>query len=93
MAGILEKLATGPIREEMKRRVDEIIRAGAEWSKTAKELEATLNRLIEAIQKGNPIDLKPVNAGLLKLAKQTSRLSKAFDDHRKTLTEVLAKLG
>jgi len=93
MAGLIEKFAMGTIREDMKKRVDEVIRAGAEWNKTAKELEATLNRLIEAIQKGNPVDLNPVNSNLAKLAKQTKHLSEAFENHRRVLTQILTKLG
>lgn len=92
MAGILEKLAAGTIREEMKRRVDEIIRAGAEWSKAAKELEATLNRLIEAIEKNEQFNLKPVNAGLSNLAKKTHQLTKALESHKEVLNKILTKI-
>lgn len=92
MAGFLKDIALGAVREEMKKRVDEVINAGNEWNKTANELIGALDRLTEAIQKGYSVDLKPINKELRKLAKQTKSLSRAFNTHRKTLVEIIGKL-
>lgn len=92
MAGIIGKL-TGldTIREDMKKRVDEIIKVGESWNKTANQLIKSLNELKETIQESHT-DLRPINKNLSKLATQTKRLSKAFEAHRRTLNRILGKL-
>jgi len=93
MAGVLSRLAgLDTIREDMKKRVDEILKAGNEWQRTAEKLTKTIQTLIETIEKGNPKDLQPIKGELKKLTTQTRRLAKAFQQHRKTLNTLARKL-
>lgn len=89
---ILGNLLSGKIRSEMRKRVDEIINAGDKWQKTAEDLIKALNQLTEAIEKGNPTNLKPAIRETKKLVRQTKRLSRAFESHRKTLTKIERKI-
>jgi hypothetical protein len=93
MASILGKI-TGldTIREEMKQRVNEILKCGNEWKLTAEKLNETLQKLIETIEKGSSVDLNPVKSDLKKLSVQTGKLAKAFEAHRKTLSNLTEKL-
>jgi len=79
----------------MRQRVDEVLKSGNEWSQTARELIAALNRLTDSIEKGNPnpSDSKMVVRGSRKLAKETGRLTRAFEAHNKTLDEILRRYG
>jgi len=86
-------ILSGRLRQEMRQRVDEVLRCGNEWNQTARELITALNNLTDSIQKGkpNPTPFKSVTQGARKLAKETRRLTNAFQAHNKTLTEILAK--
>jgi hypothetical protein len=93
VAGILGKLAgIDTIREDMRKRVDEILRAGNDWKTTAEKLTGSLQVLIEAIQKGNPQDLQPIKSDLKSLSTQTRRLARAFEAHRETLASLIRKI-
>ncbi len=106
MAGILGKLAgLGSMREDMKKRVDEVLKAGAEWQATAEKLTKALEELTETIQKGNPAvwsvfgdlnkagDLKPIKIELKKLSRETRRLATAFNNQRQTLANLMEKIS
>jgi len=88
-------LLSGKIRAEMKQRVDEVLKAGEEWNKTAKELTEALNRLTNAVLTGSPdpADAKLVARAARKLGKETARLTRAFEAHGQTLEKVLARFG
>jgi len=92
---VLGDLLSGRLRAEMRQRVDEVLKCGNEWSQTARELIEALNRLTDSIKKGNPnpLDAKLVAQGTRKLAKETRRLTKAFEAHNKTLAEILRRYG
>lgn len=93
--GVLGDLLSGRIRTEMKQRVDEVLKCGNEWGQTAQKLTEALNRLTETVQKGNidPANLKVVTSGARKLAKETQRLTKAFETLDKTLGNVVTRYG
>jgi len=91
---MLGDLLTGKLRAEMRQRVDEILKRGNEWNQAAQELTAALDRLTDAIQKGNfdPSNLKPMTKGLRKLGKTTNQLRMAFELYNKFLQEYLPRL-
>jgi len=93
MAGILGKL-TGldSLRDEMKKRVDEVLKAGAEWKEAAEKLTKTIQDLTEAIKEGQNVNLKPVKADLKRLTKETAKLARAFDNHRQTLAAIMERI-
>jgi chromosome segregation ATPase len=93
MAGILGRL-TGldAIRDEMKQRVDEVLKAGAEWKETAEKLTKTIQELTETIREGRNVNLKPVKADLRKLSKETEKLAQAFNHHRQTLAALMERI-
>jgi len=82
------------IRKELKSRVDEILVAGEKWSQTARELTEALNRLTDSINKGNPnpADIKSVARTSRKLAKETGRLTRAFEAEGVVLGKILNKV-
>jgi len=81
------------IRREIKSRVDEILRCGNTWSKTAEELTEALNKLTDAIGSGGrPASGASVARATGKLAKETKRLTRAFEDLNKTLEKNLPRL-
>jgi len=86
---------SGRLRTEMRQRVDEVLKCGTAWNKTAGELIEAINRLTDSIQKGNttPADSKAVARAGRKLAKETGRLTRAFAAHNQTLAEILVKIG
>jgi len=88
---IIGDFLTGKLRDEMRQRVDEVLRAGSEWSKTARDLIEALNRLTEAIEKGNTKPSKTISRVARQLARQTKRLTKAFENHNKTLEKIVRK--
>jgi len=92
---VLGDLLSGRLRQEMRQRVDEVLRCGNEWNQTAQKLIEALNRLSDSIQKGNtdPRDVKMVATGARKLAKETQRLTRAFEAQTKTLGEILTRYG
>lgn len=82
------------VRKEIKRRVDEILRCGNAWSKTAEGLtEATL-KLANAIESGGrpPKSGTSLARATRKLAKETKGLTKAFESLNRTLEKNLPKL-
>lgn len=84
--GFLESV----IRSEMKRRVDQILKASDIWGLRAKELTTALNNLTEAIEKGK-IDtklLKPIIQGTSKLSKSTGKLGLTLKKYSATLTKI-----
>lgn len=90
---ILGELLGSRIRREMKSRVDEILRAGNEWCKTANILTAELKRLADVIEGGSTgSDLKALARTSRQLSKSTKRLARAFENHRKTLQKVASHL-
>lgn len=89
--GLLD-LVGSKIREEMKTRTDEIIKVGNEWNKTARDLISALDRLTEAIKSGSGGNAKEVLTGLNKLSKETKKLSKAFESHKRTLDDIVERL-
>jgi len=93
MAGILGKLAgLDTLKEDMKKRVDEVLKAGSEWKATAEKLTKALEELTETIQKGNPGDLKPLRTEVKKLSRETRKLAAAFNNHRQTLANLMEKI-
>jgi len=82
------------IRRELKSRVDEILVAGDRWNKTARELTEALNRLTDSINKGNPnpADIKSVAQTSRKLAKETRRLTRAFEAVGIVIGKILNKV-
>ena len=92
---VLGDLLSGRLRTEMRQRVDEILKCGNQWDQTAGGLIEALNRLTDAIQKGN-LDLsgvKPVAQGTRKLAKETRNLTQAFKSYKTTLEKMLTRFG
>jgi len=82
------------VRREIKARVDEILRCGNNWSKTAQELTEALNNLTNAIISRDPkLSGTSVVRASRKLAKETKRLTKAFEDLDKTLEKNLPRLS
>jgi len=91
---IIGDVLSGRLRQEMRQRVDEVLKCGNEWSQMAQKLVEALDRLTDSIQKGNPNpDMKTVARGAKQLAKETRRLTNAFQAHNKTLGELLARYG
>jgi uncharacterized coiled-coil DUF342 family protein len=82
------------LRKELKARVDEILNAGNEWSKTARELTEALNRLTDSIKNGNPnkADIKSIARTSKKLARETGRLTRAFEAEGTILEKILNKV-
>jgi chromosome segregation ATPase len=90
---ILGKIAgLDAIRDEMKRRVEEILRAGNEWRATAEKLAQAIQELTEAIEKGEKSSVPQVKDELKKLSSQTARLARAFEAHRRTLESLASKI-
>jgi len=91
LRGILES----QIRKEIKARVDQVLKAGDEWSKTAKELVVALDKLTDAIKAGNidPSSMEPVAKGVKHLSSDTRQLEKSFNYFNKTLEKTLTKLN
>jgi len=83
------------IKSEMRKRVDEVLKAGAEWNKTAQNLTDTLKELTKAIYEGKaqPEALKPLGPSIKNLGKQTSNLAKAFTSYQQTLNKIAGKYG
>jgi chromosome segregation ATPase len=93
MAGILGKLAgLDSVREDMKKRVDEVLKAGSDWKATAEKLTKALEELTETIQRGNPGELNPIRTDLKKLSRETRKLAAAFNNHRQTLANLMEKI-
>jgi len=92
---LLGEIFGSTVRREMKRRVDQVLKAGEEWNKTAKELTETLKELTKAIYEGNvdPKTLKPLGAPIRNLAKQSAKIAKAFTNYEKTLLKLTEKYG
>jgi len=92
---ILGDVLSGRLRQEMRQRVDEVLKCGNEWSQAARDLIEALNRLTDSIKKGNPDPSIPksVVRASRKLAKETARLTRAFEAHNKTLSEILRRYG
>jgi molecular chaperone GrpE (heat shock protein) len=77
MAGVFDLLG---VRRELKGRVDEILKCGNSWEKTAKELIVSLNRFEANIKTTK------------KLSANTKELAKGFGELNKTLSKVAEKL-
>jgi len=79
----------------MKQRVDQVLKAGDEWSVTARELIAALDRLTETVKPGNvgPSSLDAVARGAQRLVVNTKKMTKAFKSRNRTLEEALVKIG
>jgi len=95
MAGIIGDLVSGKLRAEMKQRVDEILKCGEKWDETARELVKALDRLTDAIQKGN-VDtsgVRSVARSSKKLSKETRNLAQAFINHRAFLQKIVERVG
>jgi len=92
---IIGDVLSGRLRQEMRQRVDEVLKCGNEWSQTAHKLIEALDRLTGSIQKGNPnpADVKAIARGSKQLAKETRRLTRAFEAHNKTLEKILITYG
>ena len=92
---IIGDLLTNKIRSELRNRVDQILKAGEEWSKTARELTDALDRLTEAIKSGE-VDksaVKSIASKTRRLSRDTKKLTKAFEMQTKTLEKALTKIG
>jgi len=92
---VLGDIFSGRLRQEMRQRVDAVLRAGNEWCSTARDLVEALNKLTNSIQQGNvnPVDVKIMAKSARTVAKKTEALTKAFLAHNKMLSEVLARYG
>ena len=91
---LIGEILGGKIRQEMKTRVDQVLKAGDEWSKTAKELIMALDKLTDAIKAGNidPSSMEPVVKGVKHLSSDTRQLEKSFNYFNKTLEKTLTKI-
>jgi len=91
---ILSDILTGRIRQEMKSRVEQVLKAGDDWSRTAKELIVAMDRLTEAIKSGSvdPKSLEGMVKGTKHLAANTEKLTKAFTNFNGTLERTLTKI-
>jgi len=76
----------------MKKRVDEVLKAGAEWQATAEKLTKALEELTKTIQRENPGNLKPIKTELKKLSRETKKLAGAFNNHRQTLVDLMERI-
>lgn len=85
---VLDALLGSSIRGEMKRRVDQVLKAGHEWTETAEKLNKTLKELTKAIYEGDAKTVKPIGAPIRKLANQTGKMSKALTNYTKTLSKL-----
>ena len=95
MSSIIGDLLTNRIRSELRNRVEQILKAGEEWSKAARELTEALDRLTEAIKNGG-VDKSAVRSVVSKtsrLSRETKKLTRAFEMQTKTLEKALAKIG
>jgi len=92
---VIGDFLTGRLRTEMKSRVDQILKCGDEWTKTARELTEALSKFTEAAQKGeiNPSIPKSVAKNARKLAKETAKLTLAFEAHKNMLGKVIERFG
>lgn len=77
----ISDMLTGKIRDEIKKRVDEILTAGREWRETAVKLTEALNRLADVIEKNEVYtsNIKQVSKTARMLAKNTKALTEAFE--------------
>jgi len=75
----------------MKKRVDEVLKAGAEWQATAEKLTKALEELTKTIQRENR-NLKPIKTDLKKLSRETKKLAGAFNNHRQTLVDLMERI-
>jgi len=93
--GVIGDFLTGRLREEMKSRVDQILNCGNEWNKTARELTQALNKLADVVQQGSSDAAvsKSVARSTRRLAGETAKLTKAFEDYKTFLGKVLARFG
>lgn len=93
--GMIGDFLSGRLRQEMKQRVDEVMRCGNEWNKTARELIDALNKLTDSIQKGSsdPAIPKQVVGTSKRLARETARLSSAFESLNRTMAVIVEKYG
>jgi len=94
MAGIFGKIVgLESIREELKQRVNELLKAGEEWRKTADRLTAAIENLTAEIKSGrNPKNLRTIKADLRKLAAETRNLSNSFGKVYRIVEEVSEKI-
>ena len=94
MMGIVGDLLSGKLRKEMKERVDQVLKASEEWSRTAKELIDAMNRLSEAIRSGgiDNYDFSGVEKGLRSLARSTTSLRRSLDKHSRTLSKIMSRM-
>jgi len=92
---LLRSFLGDKIREEMRNRVDEVLKAGGDWNSTAKELIAALDRHTEAIKNGtvDPTTLKAIEKSNSQLARSTKLLARAFDNHGRTLARLMVKIA
>lgn len=80
----------GAIRREMKKRIDQILEAGKDWSTTAKELTDALVKLAEAIEKSEEKpDIPNIKKSVVSLSRKTSKLTKTFMSFEKTLLKIM----
>lgn len=91
---MLRGIVDSAIRGEMRRRVDEVLKAGTEWCNASKSLEASVNALAKAITEGKvpPETLKPLAASVKNLTGKTTRLAKAFTKYNATLEKIVKQI-
>ncbi len=91
---MLRGIVNEAIRGEMRKRVDEILKSGAEWCSASKSLEASVSALAKAITEGKvpPETLKPLEASVKNLAGKTTRLAKAFTKYNVTVEKIAKEL-
>lgn len=94
MAGVIGNVLKSAVREEMRRRVDQVLKAGEDWNGEARQLTAALNNLIKLVEQGkmNPKDLEPVKKNMKQLSRRTGTMATALTNYTSTLRRVNEKL-
>ncbi|MEM2273629.1 MAG: hypothetical protein QXX56_05390 [Candidatus Bathyarchaeia archaeon] len=89
--GFIGDIVGGKIREEIRKRVDEILSAGERWCKSANDLTEAINKLVNLAETGkiNPKDLKLISRTAKTLARETRNLNKSFSNLSETIRGAL----
>ena len=91
---MLRELLSSTVRGEMRKRVDQVLKAGEQWTKATNELKESLNRLSDAIEKNEvkPELISPIKKSVQNLSKKTTRMRKAITNYTKTLGKIAAQV-
>lgn len=78
----------------MRRRVNQVLKAGDEWNRTAKQLIEATDNLTKAIENKEVKStlINPLKKSVQTLSKRTTRLAKAFESYQKILGKIASKV-